>query len=125
MDNIILQSQKDAKKLSSHPRLLDTISWKGFIRYFLYRNSLPFVREMLFIGISLAEFFLVLYFFGKAVGVGSAIASVFLFFKNSFWRSFLFSLRDKILELKPTFFVMETGFLHVGCGNSRISLFYL
>jgi hypothetical protein len=100
MDNIILRSQKDAKKLSSHPKLLDTISWKGFIRYFLYRNSLPFFREILFISVNLAEFFLVLYFFGRSVGVGSAIASVYLFFKSSFWRSFLFSLRDRILELK-------------------------
>lgn len=100
MDNIILQSQKDAKKLSTHPHLMDAVTWKGFIKYFLYRNSLPFVREITFIAVNLAEFFLVLYFFGQSVGVGSAIASVFLFFKNSFWKSFLFSLRDKIFELK-------------------------
>lgn len=100
MSNIILQSQKDAKKMSERPTIIDTLTWKGFLRYFAYRNTLPFTREIIYLVINLIEFFLILYLFGKSVGIGSAIAIVFLFFKNNMWKAFLYSLRDKILELK-------------------------
>lgn len=100
MDRIILQAQKDANKLSGRPKLTDTLTNKGFLRYLFYRNTMPLIRELSFLLITVTEFALVLYFFGKSVGVGSAIAGVFMFFSNNLWRAFLFSLRDKILELK-------------------------
>jgi len=99
MENIILKSKKDLERAEGRPRLNDILSFKGFIRYFFYRNSLPGVRDLLYFVFDTVQIFLIYKLLGKVAFSGGLLGYVFAIFISNFWNVIIYSMREKTLEL--------------------------
>jgi len=99
MKNIFKKSEKDFKRIKASPKIDNVLSLKGFIKYFLYRNSLPSVRDILYFIIDTLEIFLIYKLIGRNASTGGIIGYFFIMFMASMWKVLVYSMREKILQL--------------------------
>lgn len=99
MKNIVEKSKKDLKRAASRPVIGDIITLKGFIRYFAYRTTMPFVRDVLFFIFDTAQIFLIFKLLGFKASSGGMLGYAFVIFVSGFWNTLVYSMRKKVLEL--------------------------
>ncbi len=102
MENIIGKSKRDLEKILSRPRVEDIISVKGFFKYFIYRNNLPFIRDLLFFIFDTAQIYLLFRMMGHVGSSGGILGYAFGIFISGFWTALIYSMRDKIISLANT-----------------------
>lgn len=97
MDKLINKARKDFQFRQNAPRTEDILTLRGFARYFMYRNSLPFVRDISYMIISLVQILVMLKMLGTGAAAGGVIGYAFVLFVTDFWDALKYSLREKIL----------------------------
>lgn len=99
MGNIIEKSKKDLKKLSSRPVISDIVRPSGFLRYFAYRNTMPFVRDLLFFIFDTVQILIIFKYLGLKASSGGMLGYAFVLFVSGFWNTLIYSMREKVLDL--------------------------
>lgn len=99
MKKIILKSNKDQATSASRPVIDDILTIKGFLRYFLYRNGLPAFRDILFFLIDTGQIFLIAKLLGRTASSAGIVGYASSFLLAGFLNIFVYSMREKILEL--------------------------
>lgn len=100
MKNIVLKSRADLEKNSKRPFIEDIISFKGFLRYFAYRNTFPGIRDLLYFIFDTLQIYFIFMFLDKGAATGGVVGYVSVLLISSLWNVMLYSMREKILELE-------------------------
>ena len=100
MKNIIEKSKLDFKKVQNRQKVVDIVSTKGFIRYFAYRNVLPFGSDLLFLVFDTANIFIILWLLGFTASSGGVLGYALTIFIGGMWNTLIYSLREKLLQLQ-------------------------
>lgn len=99
MENIIDKSKKDLKRLGSRPVLSDIVTVKGFLRYFAYRTTFPFFRDLIFFVFDTTQIFIIFKLLGFGASTGGVLGYAFVVFMSGFWTALVYSMREKVLTL--------------------------
>ncbi len=97
MDRLIDKARRDLEFRRNTPRIENILTLRGFMRYFFYRNSLPFVRDVSYTLINLIQIIFILKLLGLGAATGGVIGYAFMLFVTDFWDAIKYSLREKIL----------------------------
>jgi hypothetical protein len=97
MERLIKKALKDFKTRDKKPRIDDILSIRGFLSYFFYRNSLPFVRDVSYIIINIVQIIVILKILGIRAAAGGVIGYALILFIIDIWEALKYSLREKII----------------------------
>ena len=98
MDNIINKALRDVESGKNRPVIFDILSPKGFLRYFFYRNTMPFARDASYIIIDTIQIIVIAKMLGYSAATGGVIGYAFILFLTDIWSSLSYSIREKIIE---------------------------